>query len=177
MAREFLAPFPQGGLANIEVHTLLAHRLDDDVHVRMLLVSMEDHRISVLQGELLLRKPAHRRQELVWRSAHRHGEDNVMDEPGRLAIVRNDDSRSTPMGYKIEIPILDQRPSHLVPFQAVALIRFELQFSITADVLDVISDALKAPPTPGHLDHDFRRALDSSRDLVTLSRADAATSV
>ena len=61
MAREFLAPFPQRGVANIQTHPLLTHRLDDDVHMRMLLVGVEDHRVAVLQRKFLLRKLAHRR--------------------------------------------------------------------------------------------------------------------
>jgi hypothetical protein len=37
---------------------LLAHRLDDDVHVRMTLLGMQGHGVAVLKGEFsLLRIP------------------------------------------------------------------------------------------------------------------------
>src|SRR5215468_9404907 len=56
MSGEFLSPFPKSGLADIETHALLAHSLHDHMHMRMRLISVKHHRVSVFQSELLPRE-------------------------------------------------------------------------------------------------------------------------
>jgi hypothetical protein len=99
-----LPPLSQSGFANIHPHPLLAHRLDDDMHVRMFLVGMKDHGITVLQSELFLRESSHCGEELFSRSARRHRKDEVVYEPRRLATLRDGDGSLASMYIEIEIP-------------------------------------------------------------------------
>src|SRR6185437_8161963 len=53
--RKILAPFAQRGLVDVEPRRIEAIGLHHQVHVRMSLMSMERHGVTVLQSELLAR--------------------------------------------------------------------------------------------------------------------------
>lgn len=79
------APLSQCGFPDVETLPVLAHRLDDQVHMRMILVRMHGEGIAMLEGELLPCEVPAREQQLLGRGPLRHREDDVMNEPGRLA--------------------------------------------------------------------------------------------
>ncbi len=47
------SPFSQCGFPDVEPLAFLAHGLDDQVHVRMVLVRVQDQGIAMREGELL----------------------------------------------------------------------------------------------------------------------------
>jgi len=53
-------PLAECRLSNVQPLPLLAHRLNDEVNMRVWLIRMQDHRISMLKRELLARERAAR---------------------------------------------------------------------------------------------------------------------
>ncbi len=58
--REESAPLSQCGFPDVETPPILAHRPDDQVHMRMILVRMHGQDVAMLEGELLARSPGSR---------------------------------------------------------------------------------------------------------------------
>jgi hypothetical protein len=75
-----LPPFSQHAHPNVEPFALFAHRLDDHVHMRMRLVRMQHHRVSMLERKLLAREVPDRAKYLVRRSPRWHGKHQLMNQ-------------------------------------------------------------------------------------------------
>ena len=75
--REESAPLSQCGFPDVETLSILAHRLEDQVHMRMILVRMRSQGIAMLEGELLPCEVLAREQQLLGRGPLRHREDDV----------------------------------------------------------------------------------------------------
>jgi hypothetical protein len=48
------SPFPQRGFPDVQPRPVVAHRLDDHVHVGVGLIGMKYHRVPILRPELAL---------------------------------------------------------------------------------------------------------------------------
>jgi hypothetical protein len=69
---EVLPPFAQECLIDVQPTGVHALSLDDQVHVGVLLVGMQRHRVSVIERELLTRESLCGRQHLVRRCGRGH---------------------------------------------------------------------------------------------------------
>ena len=73
VAREFLAPPPQGSFADIQTLALFADCLDDHMDMGMRLVGMERQGMAVLERQLPATEPLRRKEYLVRRRSGGHG--------------------------------------------------------------------------------------------------------
>ena len=88
MPSKFPPPLPKCRLANVESPALLAHGLDHEVDVRVVLVGMEHHRVPMLQCKLLTRKVPAGRPQFLRRGPVGHREHNVVNDLRRLPSGR-----------------------------------------------------------------------------------------
>ena len=106
MACEFGPPFAQGGFADMESLSLFAYGLEYDMDVRMRLISMKHHSVSMLEPELFPGEILHGGEHLVWRRSCRHGEQQLVNQLCRAAAT-SIKIRAAPMFFEIEIPALN----------------------------------------------------------------------
>src|SRR5215469_98013 len=103
MSCELSAPLSQCGFSNIEPLPLLAHRIDDEAYVRMLLVRVQNQGIAMLEGKLFAGKVPARGQQRLGRRPLGHRENHVVDQlrwpTARRAAVRPTSVR--PHGFEI----------------------------------------------------------------------------
>jgi len=103
------APFPQRRLLDIEAHALLAHCLDDHVHLRVRFIGVEDHGVAMLGPKLLPREGLNCRQDLLRWDTCWHREQELMHKLRRSLDPSGLDVSGTSVLFQIEVPILDQR--------------------------------------------------------------------
>lgn len=137
-----------------------------DVRVRFIRVQGE--RISMLTPELLAREISRRFKHLVgWRSGRRR-EHEFMDQLGRLSTFRRGECCLTPHVVDIEIPVIQERFSAATS-RALAVIGFELEFSVAADVVEVFAHRLEVIAVARQYLYDcLWRSLNGSPYLVDL---------
>ena len=100
-------PLSQGGFPDVEPLPLLAHRPDDQVHVRMVLIRVQGEDIAMFESELLPCEVPAREQQLLGRGSLRHRKNDVVNEPRGLA-TRLAAVRPSALGSRrVEIPVID----------------------------------------------------------------------
>jgi hypothetical protein len=77
-----ISPVPQRCLPDVESQALLVHRLENQLDMRMWLIGVQSHGVSVLHAELLTRERPGGGKRLVRRSSGWHGE-------GEIAAIRH----------------------------------------------------------------------------------------
>ena len=82
-AREVLAPISQELLVDVQPPAELTLGLDDQMHVRLLLMGVQDHRVAVLR-EFLAGELPRSGQNLVRGRGRRHGKHDVVNKLRRL---------------------------------------------------------------------------------------------
>src|SRR5215469_18289218 len=137
MSCELSAPLSQCGFSNIEPLPLLAHRLDDEVYVRMLLVRVQNQGIAMLEGKLFAGKVAARGQQLLGRRTLGHRENDVVDElrwpATRRAPVR-------PTGLRVhgfQVPVSHQTRLDVLSLDPLPFVGFDFELALPVDVLEV----------------------------------------
>jgi len=120
-------PLPKCRLVNIQPLVPLAHGLYDDMYMRVPLVRMHGHRVSMLRSELLSSELLHRLVELVGRCALRHREHQVVDKLRRLATGRNSALGVTAALIDLEIPVLQQLSPETLLTQESVLIGLQVR--------------------------------------------------
>src|ERR1700688_3069502 len=89
MPRKFSPPFSHRRLAYIQPLTMLPHRFNDDVHMRMRFVGMQDKCVSVLQRELLASEISRGLQNPARRRPRRHRKHEFVNELGGCSTTRS----------------------------------------------------------------------------------------
>ena len=89
----------------MQSHALLTYRLHDHVHVRMRLIGMKYHSVSMLEPEFFPSEILHGGEHIVWRRPSRHREQQLVNQLCRTATT-SIEIRAAPMFLKIEIPAL-----------------------------------------------------------------------
>ena len=108
---------------------------DDQVHVRMGLVGVQHHRVAVLERELLPREVAARRQQPFRRRPGGHRQDDVVHELGLPATAPLHRPPAVEPGIDLEIPVLDQLCRDILALKSLAIVRFDFELALSADVL------------------------------------------
>jgi hypothetical protein len=104
------------------------------VDVRMRFVRMQNHRIAVLERELIVRELPYRFEQFVRRCPGRHGEDDVVNELGWPASSP-DRARVLPfVSQEIQIPVLDDHLLQAPAPKTLTVIHLNIQRTLPAYV-------------------------------------------
>jgi hypothetical protein len=156
--------------------TVFALGFDNQVHVRVLLMRVQRHGVSMLQREFLTGKGLGSGQDLLGRCRRRHGKHDVVDQFDGTAGLLLTARRAVLTCREFQMPVLDQFFLRVM-VKALAFVRLNLEFAMLANVRNVRPDRSDAPSPAGHLDHDFRRSPNGAPDLLDLCCGEAARSV
>jgi len=167
---EVLAPLPQGRLADVEALAglELVFGLDHQVNVRMGLVGVQHHRVAILQRKVLARELPSGDEHSLRRRALRHRQHDVVDGLGprvRPSIVR---LRAVLALREVEIPVGHERCAGALAEQFAALVGFDRQLAVPADVVEMRLGAGDIAGSAGDLHHHLGRPSDGASDLLDL---------
>ena len=143
VACEVLPPGSQRGLADVEPLALLAHRFHHQMHVRVPLVRVQDHGVSVLEGELLsCRQKLHRRRTLG------HGEDEVVHLLGPPVGLSWLGLRPVLASADIEVPDVSEVLVPSLALEHLAVIGMHFELAVAVDVTEMSFDRCRALAWP-----------------------------
>jgi hypothetical protein len=105
-----------------------------DVHVRMRVIGVQRHRVSMLEGELFTAQVLDRDEHLVGTRSGRHGEHDFMGQTGRLRLCALSDLPAGTGLLEIEVPVIGQLAGGVPALQGVAVVGVQLDFALSVDV-------------------------------------------
>jgi hypothetical protein len=76
-------------MAHVEPLTVGTHRFDNHVHVRVRLIRMKNHGVTVLECKLLASEVLNGHQELLWGRAGGHREDGLVHQLCTFGLARD----------------------------------------------------------------------------------------
>src|SRR5579863_8529396 len=85
MLGESTSPIPQCRFSDMQSHSSLTDRLYENMYVRMRLIGMKHHSVSMLESELFPGEILHGGEHLAWRSPCRHREQQLVNQLCRAA--------------------------------------------------------------------------------------------
>jgi hypothetical protein len=165
--REVLAPISQELLVDVQPPAELALGLHYQVHVRVLLVGVQDHGVAVLR-EFLAGELPRRGQHLVRGRRRRHGKDDIVHEFRRSSRRTAVHRPPVLAGGEFQVPIIEQPLLLFQASDALTLVGLDLLGSSAADVREVSRNRTPLGSSAGHFHHDLRRMSDRARDLINL---------
>jgi hypothetical protein len=78
LSREPLSPEPECRLPNVESLAILSERLHHKVNMRMRLIGVEHHAVTMLKCEFLASEISYSFKHPLWRRSRGHGKQNLM---------------------------------------------------------------------------------------------------
>lgn len=156
----------------LPVHVL---GLDDQVEVRVGLIRVQHHGISVPDPEFLAGEHPGGRQHLFRRGRRGHRQDDVVDQL-RLARVFALIMRPPILpGGQFEVPAGKERPLRVLPGNRLPVVRLDLELPLPADVREMRRDGAGLRSATRDLHHDFRSPPHRPPDLLDLRWAEAGS--
>jgi hypothetical protein len=165
--RKVLAPISQELLVDMQPPADLVLGLHDQMHVRVLLVGVQDHGVAMLR-EFLAGELPRGGQYHVWGRRRRHGKHDIVNEFRRSSRGTAVHLPPVLAGAEFQVPIIEQPPLLIRASDALPLVGLDLQGSAATDVREVGRNRAPSRPSAGHFHHDLRRAPHGARDLVNL---------
>ncbi|MGO9515202.1 MAG: hypothetical protein ACLP2F_16395 [Steroidobacteraceae bacterium] len=123
--------------------------------MRVLLVGVQDHGVAVLPEFLAGELPRGGQNLVRWRR-RRHGQHDVVNEfrrPARRAVFLP----PVLTGRELQVPIIEELLLLFQASDALALVGFDLQGPLAADVREVSRNRTPPRSSAGHFHHDLRR--------------------
>src|SRR6185437_10407107 len=130
-------PTAQGRLAYVQASAVLTDRLDDQVHVRVLLISVQNHEVAMLEREFVACEVPAGGQEFCRRSTARHRQNDVVHQFRGLATGSTSVRGPQPHGQDVEFPVLHDTTPCVPAFDSYALVGLQLQLAMPVDVLQM----------------------------------------
>ena len=84
MTCEPLAPLPERSFAKVQPLAVFASGLENQVDMRMRLIRVQSHYITMLERKLIAGEVPHRRLDLLGRRTGGHRENEFVDQSWRL---------------------------------------------------------------------------------------------